>query len=122
DLAKIRAARLQELQSSSSGNNSNSKDNAAQEAESRKSVIAQICTPEAVDRLGRIAMVKADRAQDLENRLIMLARTNQLRQRVTDEELVKLIGMVDESRKEKGGGEGEIVFQRRRAAIDDEDD
>ncbi|KAF8242514.1 hypothetical protein K440DRAFT_528366, partial [Wilcoxina mikolae CBS 423.85] len=90
--------------------------------ESRKSVISQICTPEAVDRLGRIAMVKADRAQDLENRLIMLARTNQLRQRVTDEELVKLIGMVDESRKEKGGGEGEIVFQRRRAAFDDEDD
>jgi DNA-binding TFAR19-related protein (PDSD5 family) len=65
-------------------------------------------------------MVKADRAQDLENRLIMLARTNQLRSRVTDEELVKLIGMVDESRKAKG--DGEVVFQRRRAVVDEEDD
>lgn len=67
-------------------------------------------------------MVKASRAQDIESRLIMLARTNQLRQRVTDEELIKLIGMVDESKRKESGGDGEIVFQRRKAVIDDEDD
>ena len=75
-----------------------------------------------MDRLGRIAMVKASRAQDLESRLIMLARTNQLRARVTDDELIKLIGMVDESNKKSAGGDGEIVFQRRRAAFDEDDD
>ena len=91
-------------------------------AESRKQIISQICTPEAVDRLGRIAMVKASRATDLENRLIMLARTNQLRSRVTDEELVKLIGMVDDSKKKDNGGDGEIVFHRRKAVFDDDDD
>ena len=85
-------------------------------------MISQICTPEAVDRLGRIAMVKASRATDLESRLIMLARTNQLRSRVTDDELVRLIGMVDESKKKEGGGDGEIVFQRRKAVFDDDDD
>jgi programmed cell death protein 5 len=70
-------------------------------------------------------MVKAERATDLENRLIMLARSGQLRGRVSDDELVKLIGMVDDSRKKQGGGNGgdsEIVFQRRRAAVDEDDD
>lgn len=86
-------------------------------------MIAQICTPEAVDRLGRIALVKASRAANLENRLIMLARSQQLRQRVTDDDLLKLIDMVDEgSKKASGSSDGEIVFQRRRAAFDEEDD
>ena len=101
-------------------------------AESRKNLISQICTPEAVDRLGRIALVKASRAQDLEKQLIALARSNQLRERVTDQELVRLIGLVDQSRSQAAGGGGggggsgdgdsKIVFQRRRAMFDDEDD
>ena len=64
-------------------------------------------------------MVKEDRARDLESRLIMLARTNQLRQRVTEEELIKLIGMVDESKNKE---EDKIVFSRRKGVFDDEDD
>ena len=101
-------------------------------AESRKNLISQICTPEAADRLGRIRLVKESRAQDLENRLIALARSNQLRARVTDQELVRLIGLVDQSRSQAGDGGGggggsgdggsEIVFQRRRALFDEDDD
>jgi programmed cell death protein 5 len=83
-------------------------------------MITQICTPEAADRLGRIAMVKADRARDLENRLIMLARSNQLRGRVTDDDLLKLMDMVDKGQKESG--QGDIVFQRRRGVLDDDED
>jgi len=64
-------------------------------------------------------MVKEERARDLESRLIMLARTNQLRQRVTEEELIKLIGMVDESKNKE---EDKIVFSRRKGAFDDDDD
>jgi programmed cell death protein 5 len=63
-------------------------------------------------------MVKEERARDLESRLIMLARTNQLRQRVTEEELIKLIGMVDENKNKE---EDEIVFSRRKGAFDDDD-
>lgn len=63
-------------------------------------------------------MVKESRARDLENRLIMMARSNQIRQRITDEELVALINMLDE----KKADEGKIVFSRRKGVFDDDDD
>ncbi|CCX06903.1 PDCD5-related protein [Pyronema domesticum] len=121
ELAKIRAARMAELQGGAQqGGQGGGNDQAAQEADSRKQIITQICTPEAADRLGRIAMVKADRARDLESRLIMLARSNQLRGRVTDDDLLKLMDMVDKGQKESG--QGDIVFQRRRGVLDDDED
>jgi len=126
-LQRIRQARLQELSAQrgqqsgggvgSIGGAGGGDDKKLQEDEARKSLINQICTPEAVDRLGRIAMVKEERARDLENRLIMLARSNQLRQRVTEQELISLIGMMDEKKDEH-----KIVFSRRKAVLDDDDD
>jgi len=93
-------------------------DKKQQEDEARKSVISQILTPEAVDRLGRIAMVKESRARDLENRLIMMARSNQIRQRVTEEDLIALINAIDE----KKTTEQKVVFSRRKGILDDDDD
>lgn len=63
-------------------------------------------------------MVKESRARDLENRLIMMARSNQIRQRVTEEELIALINMLDE----KKADESKIVFSRRKGGFDDDDD
>lgn len=63
-------------------------------------------------------MVKESRARDLENRLIMMARSNQIRQRVTEEELIALINMLDEKKAE----ESKIVFSRRKGVIDEDDD
>jgi len=77
----------------------------------------QILEPEAADRLGRIRLVKESRAQDVENRLIMLARSGQLRQKVTEEQLKELLGAVAE-----GKEEGKITVTRRKGTWDDEDD
>lgn len=118
DLQKIRQARLQELQGQQAGAAGAADQKREQEDEARKSILSQICTPEAVDRLGRIAMVKAERARDIERRLVMLAQTNQLKQRVTEEELISLIGMIDEKQKE----EQKVVISRRKTSIDDDDD
>lgn len=63
-------------------------------------------------------MVKESRARDLENRLIMMARSNQIRQRITDGELVALINMLDE----KKADESKIVFSRRKGVFDGDDD
>jgi programmed cell death protein 5 len=71
-----------------------------------------------VDRLGRIAMVKEERARALETRLVMLARSGQLRERVTEEKLIEFMRMLDEQNKE----DTKIVFSRRKAALDDDDD
>ena len=51
-------------------------------SEQRQSILNQILEPEAQERLGRIRLVKQSRAEDVENRLIMLAKSGQLREKV----------------------------------------
>lgn len=92
-------------------------------ADARNSILSQILTPEAADRIGRIRLVKESRATDVENRLIMLARTGQLRQKVNEDQLKELLGAVAENQeREGGGGGGRIVVQRRKGDWDDDDD
>ena len=53
----------------------------------------------------------------MENRLIMLARSGQLRQKVTEEQLKELLNAVAEKKEEE-----KIVISRRKGGWDDEDD
>lgn len=87
------------------------------ETEARQSILSQILTPEAADRLGRIRLVKESRATDIENRLIMLARSGQLRQKVTEDQLKDLLNAVAENEEKK-----KIVINRRGGWDDDDDD
>lgn len=90
-------------------------------AERRSAILTQILDPAAADRLGRIRLVKESRATDIENRLIMLAQTGQLRQKVTEDQLKDLLNAVAEnSRKEEE--EQKVVFSRRKGGWDDDDD
>ena len=67
-------------------------------------------------------MVKESRATDVENRLIMLARSGQLRSKVTEDQLKELLGAVAEN-EEKGKGAGnKIVVSRRKSGWDEDDD
>ena len=67
--------------------------------------------------------MKESRATDVENRLIMLARSGQLRQKVNEEQLKELLGAVAENQEQEGGGGGgRIVVQRRKGDWDDDDD
>ena len=91
-------------------------------AEARVSILSQILQPEAADRLGRIRLVKESRATDVENRLIMLARSGQLRAKVTEEQLKELLGAVAENSERDGTTGGKIVVSRRKGGWDDDDD
>lgn len=71
-------------------------------------MLSQILHPEAADRLGRIRLVKQQRATDVENRLIMLAQKGQLRQKVTEAQLKDLLNAVADNKEEK------IVVSRRK--------
>ncbi|KAI9848540.1 MAG: hypothetical protein M1837_007209 [Sclerophora amabilis] len=134
DLDQIRKARLEQLQQQqqqSSGGGQGSEEGGQdeqkkqQEAEARSHILSQILQPSAADRLGRIRLVKESRATDIENRLIMLARTGQLRQKLTEEQLKDMLGAVAEREREEGkdaGGFGKIVVNRRKGGWDDEDD
>ncbi|KAL1959594.1 hypothetical protein VTO42DRAFT_1629 [Malbranchea cinnamomea] len=120
ELEEIRKARLAQLQQqSASGGQGQSQEEQRrqQEAEARQAILSQILHPEAADRLGRIRMVKESRAVDIENRLIMLARTGQLRSKVTEDQLKELLNAVAENKEEE-----KIVISRRKGGWDDDDD
>lgn len=61
--------------------------------------------------------MKESRATDVENRLIMLAQTGQLRQKVTEAQLKEMLGAMAESKEEE-----KIVVSRRKGWDDDDDD
>lgn len=130
ELEEIRRARLAQLQQQQGGAPGGGLGGAPQgqdddrkqaEAERRAAILSQILDPEAADRLGRIRLVKESRAADIENRLIMLAQTGQLRQKVTEEQLKELLNAVAENQR-KEEEEHKIVINRRKGAWDDDDD
>jgi DNA-binding TFAR19-related protein (PDSD5 family) len=80
-------------------------------------MLSQILQPEAADRLGRVRLVKESRATEVENRLIMLAQTGQIRQKVTEEQLKQLLNAAADNKEEE-----KIVVSRRKGWDDDDDD
>lgn len=80
-------------------------------------MLNQILEPEAADRLGRIRLVKETRATQVENQLIMMARTGQLQRKVTEEQLKGLLNAVADNQEEE-----KIVVTRRKGWEDDDDD
>ncbi|KAL2816895.1 dsDNA-binding protein PDCD5 [Aspergillus granulosus] len=126
ELEEIRRARLAQLQQQGGSRGAPSEGNQDEqrkqaEAERRGTMLSQILEPEAADRLGRIRLVKESRATDIENRLIMLAQTGQLRQKVTEEQLKQLLNAVAENQR-KDEEEQKIVISRRKGGWDDDDD
>jgi len=93
-----------------------------QEADARTSILAQILTPAAADRVGRIRLVKESRATDVENRLIMMAKSSQLQSKVTEDQLKELLGAVADNSREKDGGGNILVTRRKELWDNDEDD
>ncbi|KAE8379227.1 PDCD5-related protein [Aspergillus bertholletiae] len=128
ELEEIRRARLAQLQQQQGGGprggagpDGQDDQRKQAEAERRSAILSQILEPEAADRLGRIRLVKESRAADIENRLIMLAQTGQLRQKVSEDQLKQLLNAVAENQR-KDEEEHKVVFSRRKGGWDDDDD
>lgn len=129
ELAQIRAARLAQLKQQpspadarrGSAGHGTDDDQRKQQDEQRASILSQILEPEAADRLGRIRMVKESRATDVETRLIMLARSGQLRAKVTEEQLKQMLASLTEHDEQSGKSlkSAKVV---RRTDFDDDDD
>ncbi|KAJ5668043.1 uncharacterized protein N7477_006613 [Penicillium maclennaniae] len=131
ELEEIRRARLAQLQQQQGaprgglvqggGQGGSQEEQRQAESERRAAIMNQILDPAAADRLGRIRLVKEQRATDIENRLIMLAQTGQLRSKVTEEQLKELLNAVAENQR-KEEEEQKIVISRRKGGWDDDDD
>ncbi|KAK4080594.1 hypothetical protein Trihar35433_1699 [Trichoderma harzianum] len=123
---QIRKARLEQLKaqggggggSRNGGGSGQDGERQRQQAdEARQQMLNQILHPEAADRLGRIRLVKEQRAIDIENRLLTLAQTGQLRQKVTEAQLKDLLTAVADNQEQE-----KIVVSRRKGWDDDDDD
>ncbi|KAI8364818.1 PDCD5-related protein [Choanephora cucurbitarum] len=136
ELQAIRARRLAELQarggspqsagfggapglgSSAGGSSSEDAEKKGQMEEMRRNMLYQILDNSARERLGRIQMVKADKARAVEDLLIRMAQSNQLRAKVTEKQLIDLLGQI--SQQDSSSNQTRIVYNRRQ--YDDSDD
>ncbi|PWY82248.1 DNA-binding TFAR19-related protein [Aspergillus heteromorphus CBS 117.55] len=124
ELEEIRRARLAQLQQQGGGAPRGGADGGQEEqrrSDRRSTILNQILEPEAADRLGRIRLVKESRAADVESRLIMLAQSGQLRQKVSEDQLKQLLNAMAENQR-KDEEEHKIVITRRKGGWDDDDD
>jgi programmed cell death protein 5 len=94
DLEAIRKKKLLELQQQQQ---IRSQDALAEEAqkkefeEQKKAILRKILTTEARERLGRVKIARPDAAENIENQLIMLAQSGQLKNKINDEQLRELL-------------------------------
>ncbi|SAL95355.1 hypothetical protein [Absidia glauca] len=138
ELQAIRARRLAELQGQQQGGGggfggpsaggmpsagSPSKEDdekKGQMEEMRRTMLFQILDNSARERLSRIQMVKPDKARAVEDLLIRMAQSNQLRNKVSEPQLIDLLGQLNQQ--ESGSTQNRVVFERRRFDDDSDDD
>ncbi|KAI5479074.1 programmed cell death protein 5 [Pseudohyphozyma bogoriensis] len=136
DLEAIRQKRMAELQQQQGGGGGGGSPGGqaeeaakfAQEEEQRRTIMSQILSPEARERLSRIALVRPEKARSIEQLLMRMAQGGQLRGRVSEDQLIGVLDQVEAAEKGRSGGKGgesggsgKIVFNRRKNVDSDDD-
>jgi programmed cell death protein 5 len=93
ELDDIRRRKLEEIQRAAEQQLAE-RDVAAKAAQQRQAILRQILTPEARERLGRVALAYPEIAADVENRLIALAQSGRLQRPVDDPTLRDILRAV----------------------------
>ncbi|EDP41492.1 hypothetical protein MGL_4185 [Malassezia globosa CBS 7966] len=93
---------------------------AAQRDELKRQMLSQILDGEARERLSRIALVKPQKADTISDLLLQMARSGQVRQRVTEDQLIMLLDQVDQATSQESTGK--ITVTRKKTLNDDDDD
>ncbi|KAJ1445659.1 double-stranded DNA-binding domain-containing protein [Pelagophyceae sp. CCMP2097] len=86
-----------------------------EQQQQKASILKQILTPEAGARLGRVQMVKPEKAEMLSMRLIQMAMKGELQSQVTEEQLIELLESTAE------GSQVKVKVARRSKCEDDDD-
>ncbi|CAE6422283.1 unnamed protein product [Rhizoctonia solani] len=132
ELAAIRAARLNQLQQQAGGPGGSvpSGGFAAQSGEGagdesrqsedqmKRDVLATVLDSSARERLARISLVRPALSGQIEQILLRMAQTGQLRGRVTEQQLIGLLEQAEES---QGKAVPKKVVYQRRKELDDDD-
>ena len=93
ELKKIRKKRLEEMQQASLEENleEQQEEQIKQYEEQKKSILRSILTPDARERLGNIKVARPKIAESIENQLIMIVQSGQLKNKINDEQLRMLL-------------------------------
>ncbi|CAD8062841.1 unnamed protein product [Paramecium primaurelia] len=86
--------------------------------EIKKSILTQILTPEAKQRLANIKLVKPEKAELIEVQLCQWAKQGKITNQLSEDELIKLLEAAEGQKKQ----ETKVTFQRRKLSSDDDDD
>lgn len=140
ELEAIRQKRLAELASREAGStnlpptvisklNDKPQDSAeedikkAESEEIRRTAVSQIINSDARERLSRIALVRPQRARQVEDMLLRMAQTGQLRGRVTEEQLISVLDQLEQvetASNNSANGPQKITYVRKDAFDDDD--
>jgi len=90
-----------------------------QQMEAQKDeLMNRICTPEAVERLRRVGVVKTQLSKQVRDKLLQMAQSGQINSKVTEDQLIKMLEKEGESNANQ-----KITIQRRKSLdSDDEED
>ncbi|KAJ3305364.1 hypothetical protein HDV03_001657 [Kappamyces sp. JEL0829] len=111
ELAAIRAKRMAELRAQQGGG-------ASQGPAMGMAGLAQILSPEARERLARIRIVKEEKARGVEEMLIRMAQSGQIRGKVSETQLIDILSQVNES----VSAPSKIKITRRAAEVDSDEE
>eukprot|EP00879_Flechtneria_rotunda_P004772 GHRR01005042.1.p1 GENE.GHRR01005042.1~~GHRR01005042.1.p1 ORF type:complete len:133 (+),score=45.63 GHRR01005042.1:211-609(+) len=128
ELEAIRQRRMAELVAKSGGGqagpgvpspeDAQQQEEARREAEERRrAMLHAVVAPDARERLARIALVKPDKARNVENMILAAAQRGALQSKVTEDQLKGMLEQISE----KEAAASKITFQRRRPVFEDDD-
>ncbi|CAA0832366.1 double-stranded DNA-binding family protein [Striga hermonthica] len=84
--------------------------------EQRQLILAQILTPEARERVARIALVKPEKARGVEDVVIRAAQMGQIVEKVSEERLISLLEQINTQTTK----ETKVTIKRRTSVLDDD--
>jgi programmed cell death protein 5 len=96
ELEELKKKKLQELKQQQALKESieDQEDQKKQHEEQKKAILRSIMTTEARSRLSRIKMARPETAEQIENQLIMIAQSGQLKNKINDEQLRMLLSKI----------------------------
>lgn len=126
ELNAIRQRRMAELMARSGGGQGGGLDPESQEQqeeasraaeEQRRTMLHAVMQPDARERLARIALVKPDKARNVENMILTAAKRGALQSKVSEDQLKSMLEQISE----REGAASKVTIQRRRPVFEDDD-
>nr|ACO11563.1 Programmed cell death protein 5 [Caligus rogercresseyi] len=120
ELAAIRAKRMAEMQAQAGpGGNSAQKAQEKQMAmeDMKNSILSQVLSQEARARLNTLSLAKPEKGQRIQGAIIQMAQTGQISGKLGESDLIGLLERFSGS-----SVQTKVKFDRRRAALDSDED